>query len=185
MATARPRVGAPRRARRTGNNPEGRKTGRGQIAQRRGERRATVARGALARQEDETASCVAGVLICLLRSKGIEASGHGFRKNNVWNRSDDVTFPGPDDGEVLSFLRAVKCSSQGQNWRKELDYFPIFWRIFSRSLPSGMTNRHLPLLRLSHTAPTVRLSSASAYKCSPLYSTTRARPSFSWQMKSG
>jgi hypothetical protein len=42
-------------------------------------------------------------------------------------------------------------------------YFPLIFRlIFSKSIPSGITNRHLPLLRLSQTAPMVRFSSASA-----------------------
>jgi hypothetical protein len=48
----------------------------------------------LARQEDKAASCVAGVLIRLLNSKGIAAISPGFQKNNVWNGSDDVIVPG-------------------------------------------------------------------------------------------
>jgi len=49
---------------------------------------------------------------------------------------------------------------------------------FSRSLPSGITNKHLPALRLSHTAPTARfLPHAAKQVFRLLYSTTSTRPS--------
>jgi hypothetical protein len=45
-------------------------------------------------RKDETASCVAGVQIHFLNSKGIAAISPGLRKNNDWYRSDHVIFLG-------------------------------------------------------------------------------------------
>ena len=62
--------------------------------------------------------------------------------------------------------------------RQAFNYIGVTARIITEKSPSvGITNRQRPPLLEAQTDPTDRLSSAPSYKCLPLYSTTKVRPS--------
>src|ERR1700731_1591603 len=102
---------------------------------------------------------------------------------------------GADDHRLTNDSRLGVCAGKqrGHSLRRRSRikrlrfHYPATAAIGEKSPSVGMTNRQRPLLRDAQTSPTARFSceSADSYRCLPLYSTARIRPSLSWQMKSG